>query len=378
METPEVLVLGGGGILGEAWMSAVLAGLDESAGFDACGCDCYIGTSAGSIVAASLVAGLAPGARLGRPASRPEMPTDEADERVTALRHTFDAAVDRAGSAAAPLASVAFASTTVGGAILRRTMLKAVRPGRRSLAGLGRMVELAGARWDGRLRIVALELETGHRVVFGSPDAPELSVSKAVQASCAIPGVFRPVVSLGRTYVDGGAWSPTNIDAADVAGGDRVLCLNPTGSLRPTRGSLLGAFGPMSRGIAAAEALELKNRGAIVTTISPDRASAGAIGTNLMDQRNVRPRSTPVWRRVAGSARRLDAVRREVRGEGPYDAVRREVRGEGPYNAVRREARGPMTPCSVRRGALPFQRRHPHYGGEPPRDRTTMTRCSDS
>ena len=35
VETPDVLVLGGGGVLGEAWMSAVLAGLDEAEGFDA-------------------------------------------------------------------------------------------------------------------------------------------------------------------------------------------------------------------------------------------------------------------------------------------------------------------------------------------------------
>jgi NTE family protein len=174
-------------------------------------------------------------------------------------------------------------STALGGAIVRRTVLRGVRSGRRSLAELGEGVERAGVRWDGRLWIVAVELDTGRRVVFGAPGAPELSPSLAVQASCAIPGVFRPVVANGRSYVDGGAWSPTNMDAAEVTRGERVMCLNPTASLRPTITEPAGAIGPISRGIAAAEALALKNRGALVNTINPDAASAAAMGVNLMD-----------------------------------------------------------------------------------------------
>jgi NTE family protein len=284
MRTPDVLVLGGGGILGEAWMSALLAGLDEAEGFDARACGTYVGTSAGSIVAASLAAGLPPGARLGPSSGSPEVPLEEFSEPVTGLRQALGAAAAFAGAAAAPLASLAFASTAAGGAIVRRTLLRRVTPGTRSLDELGRMIEQTGARWDGRLRIVAVELETGRRVVFGAPGAPQLSVAAAVQASCAIPGVFRPVLAGGHTYVDGGAWSPTNIDAAEVAREDRVLVLNPTGSLRPV-GALAGALGPVSRGIAATEALVLRDRGAIVTAVNPDDASAAAMGANLMDPR---------------------------------------------------------------------------------------------
>lgn len=283
MRTPDALVLGGGGILGEAWMSAVLAGIDEAEGVNVRECGCYVGTSAGSIVAASLVAGLPPGIGLGVSSASPEVPLEEPDERIKALRHAFAAAANFAGAAAAPLASLAFASTAGGGAVIRRTLLSRVSPGRRSLAELGRMVQRTGVRWDGRLRIVAVELETGRRVVFGADGAPEVSVATAVQASCAIPGVFRPVLAGGRSYVDGGAWSPTNLDTADVASGEEVLCLNPTGSLRPAKGALAGAFGPVSRGIAATEALVLRGRGAIVTAINPDGASSVAMGINLMD-----------------------------------------------------------------------------------------------
>jgi NTE family protein len=285
MRTPDVVVLGGGGILGEAWMSAFLAGLDEAEDFDARGCGTYVGTSAGSIVAASLVAGLPPGARLGPSSGSQEVPLEESGEPVRALRQALGAAAELAGAAAAPLASLAFASTAGGGAIVRRTLLRRVSPGTRSLDELGRMIEQTGARWDGRLRIVAVELKTGRRVVFGAPGAPQLSVAAAVQASCAIPGVFRPVLADGHTYVDGGAWSPTNVDAAEVERGDRVLVLNPTGSLHPAAGTLAGALGPVSRGIAATEALVLRDRGAVVTAVNPDEASAAAMGANLMDPR---------------------------------------------------------------------------------------------
>jgi hypothetical protein len=57
---PSVLVLGGGGLLGEAWITGVLAGYEDAMGADVRGCRRFVGTSAGSIVAASLVAGRSP------------------------------------------------------------------------------------------------------------------------------------------------------------------------------------------------------------------------------------------------------------------------------------------------------------------------------
>lgn len=281
--SPDVLVLGGGGILGEAWMSALLAGLDELAGFDSRACDSYLGTSAGSIVATSLVAGLAPDARLGELPEQPPVSARHVEDASAPLRQALAGAVGLGGSLAAPLVSLAFSSTAASGALLRRAALARVRPGRRSLDGLGRLLADEDIAWDGRLRVAAVELETGRRVMFGAPGAPPASVSAAVQASCAIPGVFRPVRVAGRSYVDGGAWSPTNMDAAEVRRGTRVLCLNPTGSLPLASNALAGMLGRMSRGLAAAEALTLKRRGATVTTISPDAPTAALMGANLMD-----------------------------------------------------------------------------------------------
>ena len=265
-------------------MSAVLAGLHEGGSLDPRACRQYVGTSAGSIVAAYLAAGIDPGSRLGDAASLGPLSAAGIDD-LGMLRAGLGAAAGLGSAAAAPLASFALSSSTPGGALLRRAALRRIPTGRRSLGDLAAAVERSGVRWDGRLRVTAVELQSGRRVVFGADGAPRLSVSLAVQASCSIPGVFRPVEVAGRSYVDGGAWSPTNMDAADVRRGDRVLCLNPTGSLRAAIGSLMGAIGPVSRGVAAAEALALRHRGAQVRTVNPDDASTAVLGTNLMDAR---------------------------------------------------------------------------------------------
>lgn len=285
-DAPHVLVLGGGGILGEAWMSAVLAGVAQASGFDSRRCEAFVGTSAGAIVAAALSAGIEPGSRLGELPEQPAADMAEAAGDGGWPARAFDLALVVGRGAAAPLAALGLRATERGGALLRKAALQRVPTGQRSLGGLGRELERAGARWDGRLSLAAVDLENGRRVMFGTPDAPEASIGAAVEASCAIPGVFRPVVVAGRSYVDGGAWSPTNMDRAPAARGTRVLCLNPTGSLRASASAPLGALGLLSRSVAGVEALALERKGARVTTVSPDDASLAAMGTNLMNPRH--------------------------------------------------------------------------------------------
>jgi NTE family protein len=281
--TPDVLVLGGGGILGEPWMSAVLAGLEDETGFDSRECEGYVGTSAGSIVAAALVAGFDPRARLGELPEQPAAEPSELEDSPGLLGRGLRLGLSAGGRVGAPLAAVGLRSTEAAGALVRRAALSRVPNGRRSLGQLGSELDRAGARWDGRLSVSPVDVDSGRRVMFGSPGAPSTSVGTAVEASCAIPGVFRPVEVDGRNYCDGGVWSPTSLDRAPAGRGTRVLCLNPTGFMRANIATPFGALGLLSRSIAAVEALTLERRGAEVTTVSPDAGSLAAIGPNLMD-----------------------------------------------------------------------------------------------
>jgi NTE family protein len=293
---PDVLVLGGGGVLGEAWMNAVLAGIEEASGFDARECEGYVGTSAGSIVSAGLAGGLSPDARLGQ---LPDQPSADEDSETEEGAPGVATRTLRAGvaTAAAPVAALALPTMAPGGALVRRLALGRVPRGTRSLGGLGSRIDSLGARFDGRLAISAVELESGRRVMFGQDGAPRASVGQAVEASCAIPTYFRPIEIGGRSYVDGGAWSPTNMDTARVRRGTQVLCLNPTGSI--------AAFGLASRSVARVEALVLERRGARVQIVSPDPASVTAIGPNLMDprpRRKVIAAGVAQGRRIANGA----------------------------------------------------------------------------
>ena len=264
-------------------MSALLAGLEESDRFDARDCGSYIGTSAGSIVAAMLSAGVDPRTRLGRLPEQP--PVDEpapAQGRPGAGR-AMQAAGAVAGVATGGVAWAALRGVEPAGRLARRAALARVPVGKRSLAQLGAEIQRAGAEWDGRLRVAVVELGSGRRVIFDGSQEPQVSVAEAVQASCAIPGVFRPVSLDGSRYVDGGAWSPTNMDVAEVETGSRVLCLNPTGSMR---GSAAGAIAVVSRSAAQVEAAVLRRRRASVRVISPDGDCTEAMSGGLMNPSN--------------------------------------------------------------------------------------------
>jgi len=281
---PDVLVLGAGGTLGEAWMRGLLDGAGAATGIDFRDCEYFVGTSAGSIVASFLASGRAPDSGAEARAAKDwgeaaDVPAVEgaagaSDEPARGRL----AGLGRLGlTAAAPLAPLALASTAPGGAVARAAALAAVPRGKRSLAGLGRLVEQSGAAFDGRLRIAAVDRRSGKRVIFGAPGSPPATVGQAVLASCAIPWVFAAVEIGGREYVDGGVWSPTNLDATPARRGIEVLCLNPTAVLRP--------ISSVSNAAALAESLALQARGARVRTVRPDPEAAEAMGTNFMDRR---------------------------------------------------------------------------------------------
>jgi NTE family protein len=282
---PDVLVLAAGGVLGEAWMSGVLAGIEEGSGADFRTAETLIGTSAGSIVAAGLVAGRRPRRPSEGPPPASQAGNGSVSDEASGTRPAAalgNMAARSAQAITAPLAPLALAAGAPAGARVRAALLARVPSGGRSLAQLKREVASHRPRFDGRLRVVAVDRESGKRVVFGSPGAPDASVADAVAASCAVPWIFRPVTIGGREYVDGGVWSLTNLDVAPAGRGTHVLCLNPTAGLAMATSSPLGVLRAAARGAEAVEATALRRRGALVETIAPDQGAASAMGVNLM------------------------------------------------------------------------------------------------
>ena len=247
-------------------MTGVLAGYEDATGADVRDCRRFVGTSAGSIVAASAVAGRSP----RRPGSA-EAGASRPVEAPAGARSPF-AEADTAGRQASNLLVGAGVVAARVGAPIRALALRALPDGRRSIAAFGDEVDRWGATFDGRLRVCTVDARNGRRVVFGSRSAPPASVGQAVAASCAIPAVFAPVRIDERLYVDGGAWSPTNADAAPAGRGDRVLLLEPTAVL----------VGGALRAAALLEAVALRSRGAAVQIVTPD-VSARPLMRRLMD-----------------------------------------------------------------------------------------------
>ena len=280
---PDALVLSVGGVVGEAWHTGMLAGIEDEAGIDFREVEYLVGTSAGSIVAATLAAGRRPrrpddAGRNGLPGTD-ELPTEPGAAEALArgvLRWSL------ALSGPVVLRAAPFAAPTR--ALTRAAMLAALAPrGDQRLDGLHEQIDKLGVRFDGRLRICVADRKSGRRTVLGAPGAPRASVADAVTASCSIPGRFKPYEIGGREYVDGGAWSPTNLDIVPVGAHAEILCLHATGTLGGGLVSLAGPIVALARASAAVEALGLKRKGANVRVVNPDQRAAEQMGDDFMD-----------------------------------------------------------------------------------------------
>lgn len=78
-----------------------------------------------------------------------------------------------------------------------------------------------------RLVVVATDLDSGRPVRFGEPGLDHIPVSKAVQASTALPGLYPPVEIEGRHYVDGVLLKTVHASVALDSDADLVICVNP-------------------------------------------------------------------------------------------------------------------------------------------------------
>jgi NTE family protein len=291
------VVLGGGGVLGAAWMAGALAALQERAGQALADADIIVGTSAGSVLAASL--------RCGVPVE-----TIVAHQRGVPLELIPDLAdLDRDSGALPPLprlrlgsprllASTARAPHRVHPWVAASALVPPGRARHRTLAGLvhGLLSQAeqlvhppAGHPWPRRPTwIMAVDYESGRRIAFGRAAAPPASLPDAVVASCSIPGWYEPKVIGDRRYVDGGVRSSTSLDLLSRVALDEVYVLAPMASYEPDRPRnpavraerLLRQW--ITRGLTR-EVRKVEATGARVTVLTPGPEDLAAIGINLMD-----------------------------------------------------------------------------------------------
>ncbi len=77
------------------------------------------------------------------------------------------------------------------------------------------------------LYLVATDLDSCERIVFGADGFDDVPISTAVRASGALPMVYAPVKVGDRELIDGGIVSTTNLDIAVEAGAELVIVINP-------------------------------------------------------------------------------------------------------------------------------------------------------
>ena len=217
MINDSVVVLGGGGIWGVAWMSGIFMGLAEH-GIDLTQARAFIGTSAGAIVGSQAAHGAAPGelfARQIQPAPQPQPPPQNSGlaQLMALIQRQWESPEARV-RAIAELAR----NTTGAGAV-------------ESPAEIAQRLGVPANEWPVRsLSITAIDTTNCELIVFHAQSG--IGLIEAVMASIAVPGVRPPVPLKGRLYMDGGLWR--NGENAHLARGERsVLIISPFGARMP-------------------------------------------------------------------------------------------------------------------------------------------------
>lgn len=235
------LVLGGGGLTGGVYEIGALRALDLlSVNRTVNEFDVYVGTSAGSFVAAVTANGVTPEEMMRVVVQETPVPFRDVDVG-TMLRPNWRDFITR--SAALPFrvpGLVRELVTNLGNVSAMDFLVElaevALPPGMYSGSGIESYLREVLAdpdrtddfrQLERELYIAATDLDSCERVVFGSAGWDDVPISRAVRASTALPMVYRPVEIHGRELVDGGIVSTTNLDIAVEAGAKFIVVVNP-------------------------------------------------------------------------------------------------------------------------------------------------------
>ena len=231
------LVCAGGGVTGAVYEIGALRALEEVLGRSVLDFDLYVGVSGGAFVASLLANGISPVEMYDEVVTRGSRPFGVSAAPVFSLG--LGDLLSRAARAPRILSDAFWTAMTGEGrnlADLGLSLFELLPAGLLDTSGMQRYLEQLfrmrgrGDCWADLARelyIVAVDLDDGRAVAFGEPEHRDLPVSRAVQASIAMPGFYRPVRIGGRDYVDGGVKKTAHINLAIRHGADLVVCINP-------------------------------------------------------------------------------------------------------------------------------------------------------
>lgn len=234
------LVLAGGGITGAVYeIGALRAMNDMLINRTVNDFDIYVGTSAGALVGSMIANGMTPDAMMQAiEDSHPEVRGIQANDIFHA---NFGEALRRIPGLPAALfrslRTYAAHFNEMNPTDLLWSLADLLPSGLYSSSALERYLEEVLAAHPGcvnrfdlmakDLYIVATDLDTGERAIFGKGGRGVVPISKAVAASSAVPLLYKPVGIYGKEYIDGGIRGNASIDLAIEAGADLVVCINP-------------------------------------------------------------------------------------------------------------------------------------------------------
>jgi predicted acylesterase/phospholipase RssA len=236
----SALVLGGGGFTGGVYEIGALRALDLlSVNRTVNQFDVYVGTSAGSFVAAAVANGVTPEEMMRVIVQ--QAPTTFPDVRVNALLKPNYAEYLHKGlmlpwRMARVLRNLVRDRGQVSAVDLVMGLAEALPSGLYSTSGIERYVRSILSDPDrtddfrllaGELYLAATDLDTCERIVFGAAGWDDVPISKAVSASSALPMLYQPVEVKDRELIDGGILSTTNLDIAVEAGAKFIVVVNP-------------------------------------------------------------------------------------------------------------------------------------------------------
>ena len=261
-ETPKIaLALSGGGPLGAIYEIGALCALEESLnGIDFTKLQHYVGVSAGGFLAAALANGITPRQLCASFIEDDKASTDNFDP-VWLMTPAYGEFARRAVMAPALLIGALWQLTvrrkpwTYALHHLSATLPAGIFSNEQVHLQLERLFSQAGRSNDFRqlktqLTLVATNLDSGDAVAFGRPGWDQVPISKAVQASAALPGLFPPVEIDDSYYVDGALKKTMHASVALEQGIDLMLCLNP---LVPFDATAPRVAKVMRRGLPAAQ-----------------------------------------------------------------------------------------------------------------------------